>query len=499
MSDVLIFSGTTEGRKLSELLARNAVACDVCVATEYGEAVMEPSEYIHVHRGRLDEQGMRKLFDKTGCRVVVDATHPYADIVTKTVKKALRCTGIEYIRLERKRSMSSGNSVYSSVEECAKALSLTQGNVLLTTGSKELSHFCCYKELKDRLYARVIPSIESLSICYENGLSGRQITAAQGPFTEETNIAAIRQYDIKHIVLKESGTVGGEDAKLAAAIKTGITAHIIKRPESKADDTVTGCGQQADIYDSTDKVFDMKKAVERLSDILGVSIKKAPQKVFLIGTGCGDQKLLTCQAMELIMSSDYIFGAKRMTGLASKLNPSAKMYDLYRASDIIPVIDEIKKSSSGDINISVLFSGDISFFSGASELYRKLKAIPDTEAVMVPGISSMSLFFARLGMAYQDADIISTHGVSPDIWRTELEHKVKEGRKVFFITSGAADIRTLGSMILGLSDSWSFKKMPHIYLGFNLSYEDEKVWEASPAECAVTEEKGLYVVLILPA
>ena len=312
MSDVLIFSGTTEGRKLSELLARNAVACDVCVATEYGEAVMEPSEYIHVHRGRLDEQGMRKLFDKTGCRVVVDATHPYADIVTRTVKKALRCTGIEYIRLERKRSMSSGNSVYSSVEECAKALSLTQGNVLLTTGSKELSHFCCYKELKDRLYARVIPSIESLSICYENGLSGRQITAAQGPFTEETNIAAIRQYDIKHIVLKESGTVGGEDAKLSAAIKTGITAHIIKRPESKADDTVTGCGQQADIYDSTDKVCDMKKAVERLSNILGKRIKKGPQKVYLIGTGCGDQKLLTCQAMELIMSSEYILKEKRM-------------------------------------------------------------------------------------------------------------------------------------------------------------------------------------------
>ena len=44
MKNVMIFSGTTEGRRLAETLVKNGIFCHVCVATEYGLQVMESSE-----------------------------------------------------------------------------------------------------------------------------------------------------------------------------------------------------------------------------------------------------------------------------------------------------------------------------------------------------------------------------------------------------------------------------------------------------------------------
>ena len=342
MSSVLIFSGTTEGRLLAERLAGAYVPCDVCVATEYGEAVMQPSNLIKLHIGQLDEDGMRKLYEETGCRVVVDATHPYAELVTKTIKKSLNGTGIEYLRLERENTDLTVQHVYSDATECAAALTSTEGNILLTTGSKELHLFCKDDGLKNRLYARVIPSIESLNICYDNGLSGRQIIAAQGPFSEETNIAAIKQYDIKHMVLKESGKEGGEDAKLSAAIKTGITAHVIKRPVSAVENI-----EPNGISDNKVTPFgmNMNSVIKRLSDILDLKLEEEKLKVDLTGIGCGNPKLLTRQAEELIKESQHIFGAKRMLETAVRLNSKAVLHESYRADEIIPELKSIQEKA----------------------------------------------------------------------------------------------------------------------------------------------------------
>lgn len=82
------------------------------------------------------------------------------------------------------------------------------GNILLTTGSKELSVYCAEPELKKRLYVRVLPGMESLALCKKEELEGRQILALQGPFSEEMNLAFIHAYDIRYLVTKESGITG---------------------------------------------------------------------------------------------------------------------------------------------------------------------------------------------------------------------------------------------------------------------------------------------------
>ena len=89
LSKILIFAGTTEGRKLSEHLCERGIEHTVCVATEYGEIVLHENPFAHVHMGRMDSEGMRSFFAEQKCKLIVDATHPYAAIVTENIKQAV--------------------------------------------------------------------------------------------------------------------------------------------------------------------------------------------------------------------------------------------------------------------------------------------------------------------------------------------------------------------------------------------------------------------------
>ena len=51
--ELAIFAGTTEGRQLSEVLARAQIKHTICVATEYGETVLKPHPFVKVHQGRI--------------------------------------------------------------------------------------------------------------------------------------------------------------------------------------------------------------------------------------------------------------------------------------------------------------------------------------------------------------------------------------------------------------------------------------------------------------
>ena len=118
------------------------------------------------------------------------------------------------------------------VEAAAAWLSSVEGNILVTTGSKELASFCELKNYRQRVYARVLPSVESVQICRNLGYEGRHIIALQGPFSREMNLAMIREYDCRYLVTKDGGRAGGLEEKLDAASRAGITAVLIDRPDS---------------------------------------------------------------------------------------------------------------------------------------------------------------------------------------------------------------------------------------------------------------------------
>lgn len=477
MRKVLIFSGTTEGRNIAMNLAKVGILCEVSVATDYGVQVMEKNKHIQILKGRKDISEIKELLEQGNYDAVIDATHPYAVLVSENIRNSLKGCKTPYYRIERRNTLEKMDNCVcvSSNEECVKALIRTTGNILLTTGSKEIRQFTEKEELRKRIYARVLPSIESISLCQEAKLEGKQIIAMQGPFTKEMNKAMLEQYNIKILVTKESGKIGGVEEKLQAAEEMKIPCYVIKRPES---------------YQKKEHITE-EQLYRELEGKWKISIWQEDKIIVtLAGIGMGSKELITVGLQEKLKCANYVFGAKRMLELISEQNEKKKLYPYYTKEKILPILEQIKKENRGRTEVVILFSGDTGFFSGCEKLYEALKN-RSSEGIyvdIIPGISSISYLASRLGMGLQDAKIVSTHGVEKRIWEARLRNAVRCYEKVFLITSGVKDINHIGQLLE--------EKELEIVVASQLSYQDESIEILSQKEMQERKREALYVCLI---
>ena len=212
--NVVVFSGTTEGRELSRQLAALGIEVTVSVATPLGQEEQGSTPGVTVRCGRLLPDEMAALLGDAA--LCIDATHPYAVEATKNIKAAAEKAGVEYLRLLRPASPLPENClVFESAKQAAEALAAKEGNLLLATGAKELAQFAAIPP--ERLYPRVLPTLESIAACEAANIPHRNIIAMQGPFSFALNQAMMEQFHIRWLVTKDGGAAGGFDEKAAAA------------------------------------------------------------------------------------------------------------------------------------------------------------------------------------------------------------------------------------------------------------------------------------------
>lgn len=228
MYDVVLFGGTDEGHKIADFLKEQKASYVVCVATEYGAELLNRK---NVRVGRMTMEEMADFFDQNDVKLVIDATHPYAECVTENIKNACK---VKYIRVVREDIQADG-VYFENTQSAVKYLEKTIGNILITTGSKEIAKF---SSVSDRAFARVLPAEESLELCKNAGFKMKNIICMQGPYSKEFNSALIRELNIKYLVTKCTGKNGGFPEKTAAAKENGIECVIIKRPSQESGKTV---------------------------------------------------------------------------------------------------------------------------------------------------------------------------------------------------------------------------------------------------------------------
>lgn len=227
---VLIFGGATEGRLLFEQLRGLGIEASLQVATAYGKELVEEEMPSFVEYGRLDAEGMVRLFEKRLPEMVVDATHPYAVEVTKNLKAACETADIHYLRLSRAASAAEGVILCETIEDAAAWLDQRSGAVLSTIGSKGLHHLKGIRDYENRVYARILPLAEAVEDAVAQGFKGSHLICMQGPFTVEMNLAMLRQYKCDYLLTKDSGASGGFEEKLAAAEQAGAQVVLVGRP-----------------------------------------------------------------------------------------------------------------------------------------------------------------------------------------------------------------------------------------------------------------------------
>ena len=484
MKEILIFAGTTEGRKLSEYLAEAEINHTICVATEYGEIVLRQHPLVKVHQGRMNQEQIEKFLSNGKFYVVVDATHPFAKEITYNIQTALKEMGrigisIPYLRLKRDgiAKRENGITYFETNEECVRVLENTEGNILLTTGSKELYKYCVSEGIKHRLYVRVLPSVESLSLCTEQGICGKQVIAMQGPFTTEMNEAIIRQYEIAYLVTKESGVPGGYQEKINAAKKTGAKIFVIGCPKEEEGYSFSEICQK--LEDMGEEKFRAKNQIRENMEII------------LAGIGMGHVNGLTKEVERVISEADILLGAERMLNtICSK----AEKHPFYQAEQIIPYLHDIQSGNLFEENnkVVILFSGDSGFYSGCQSLYAALeKEITEgrikASLRILPGISSVAYLASCIGESYQDAAVYSIHGKK----LYNLARRIKNSPKTFLITSGVKDINQLGELLIDAG-----MQKCEIITGYQLSYEEQWVERHTPLECMELKEEGLYTCFV---
>ena len=435
MYKICIFAGTTEGRELVEFLSDHPVSVTACVATEYGETLLSPRDNLTISAQRLTIGEMEELFTRECFDLVVDATHPYASVVTENIASACAKTDTEYLRLLRGGASTPEDAVFvSDISGAVEYLNTRDGNILLTTGSKELSKFTPLKNFADRVYARVLPMEESLKLCESAGLKPAHILAMQGPFSKEMNVAMLKSVDAKFLVTKDSGSKGGFEEKQAAAREAGAKLVVIGRPPQR---------------DGLNFVDTLSLLCHRLG------LKSKPQ-VTVVGIGPGSKSAMTGEVRSALANADCIIGAKRMVEAVAEKGQA--VHHAIAPEAISAFIGQHREYR----HFVVAMSGDVGFFSGTKKL---LPSLQNCDVTVLPGISSMVYLCAKLGTSYENVVPVSVHGrdhdIIPDIQRNE---------RVFALVGGE---NGMGNLCRELTEAGlgSVK----VSVGERLSYPDEQI------------------------
>ena len=226
---VLLFGGTSEGRELT----RFGLPMIYSAATEYGAELARGAENTEVVVGRMDAREMKKFIDESHVACVIDATHPYAAGASENIRAACAACSVPLMRVLRRASEARRASLLvKSAAEAAEHIEKTSGNVLLTTGSKELAAFARVSD-RSRLFVRVLPDPDVIKKCAELGFDSGHIIAMQGPFSAAMNEEMLRMTGARWLVTKDGGAAGGTGAKMDAAEKCGVSVIMIERPREE--------------------------------------------------------------------------------------------------------------------------------------------------------------------------------------------------------------------------------------------------------------------------
>ncbi|SHI43233.1 precorrin-6A/cobalt-precorrin-6A reductase [Dethiosulfatibacter aminovorans DSM 17477] len=227
---ILIFSGIKDGREIASDLAGSGYETILSTLTEHGVAMVEEMDNLETIYGQMDVEKIEEFIGERNVQAVVDATHPYAEIISNNIEKACSNAGtrlFKYIRPEI--PLGEKVNVYEDIESLCVNLKTTEGNILLTTGSRKLEEYTKHLPV-ERLYVRVLPIRKSMEKVWDLGFKSNQIIAMQGPFSEEFNREIYKQCHIEHMVLKNSGPNGGTRQKIESALESNIETHLLDRP-----------------------------------------------------------------------------------------------------------------------------------------------------------------------------------------------------------------------------------------------------------------------------
>ncbi|WP_333677487.1 precorrin-6Y C5,15-methyltransferase (decarboxylating) subunit CbiT [Muricomes intestini] len=204
---------------------------------------------------------------------------------------------------------------------------------------------------------------------------------------------------------------------------------------------------------------------------------KEKRMIYLTGIGMGNERLMTQEAREVFESCDCIIGAERMVqALQAYKKP---IFVSYKPEEIYGLIKDHPEYQ----NVAVALSGDPGFYSGAKKIKEELF---DYCVCTVPGISSVIYLAAKLGISWEDAELVSIHGR-----KQNFIYEIARSKKTFLLFGGLDCAREICDKIhyYGMEDV-------EFYIGKYLSYEKEEILHKTGAQVRPEDFEGLAAAYV---
>ena len=215
---ILVFGGTTEGRKAVEVLEKAGNA--YYYSTKTGEQDITLHHGIRLD-GALDEEAMRAFCQKHDIRLIVDAAHPFASQLHQTIAQVSETTRIPTIRYERIYPSRDPDIIW--IDDYNK-IPHDIHSLLATTGVQSIAKLKPLEAEGIRIYYRILNRESSIALALKQGAQKEQLCYYENP--QDISV------DTDAILLKESGVSGGFPEKVEAAKAKGMKVIALKKPET---------------------------------------------------------------------------------------------------------------------------------------------------------------------------------------------------------------------------------------------------------------------------
>lgn len=212
---ILVFGGTTEGRRAAEVLEE--AGNSYYYSTKTGEQELTLHYGVRTD-GAMDGEAMRQFIREHAIRLMVDAAHPFAATLHQTIGEVASDMRIPVIRYERIYPPRDPDITWI---DDYRQVPTDIHSLLATTGVQSISKLKWLEAEGVNVIYRILNRESSIRLAHEQGATDEQLC-----FFEDDILP-----DADTILLKESGLSGGFVEKVAEARERGMRIIVLKRPE----------------------------------------------------------------------------------------------------------------------------------------------------------------------------------------------------------------------------------------------------------------------------
>ena len=252
---VLIFGGTTEGRKAAEVLEE--AGSPYFYSTKTGEQDIA-LHHGTVISGAMNGEAMLAFCREHGIRLVVDAAHPFATQLHETIARVCSDLQVPIVRYERIYPPRDPSITW--IDDYAQVPTDVH-SLLATTGVQSIGKLKWLEREGVKVIYRILNRESSIQLAHQQGATDEQLcyyeTDPLTPFRGNFDV------DADAILLKESGLSGGFTEKVEAARQKGMRIIAIKRPKDPSRPPLKGEENNGG-WRVVNGSYGLRRAVEKL-------------------------------------------------------------------------------------------------------------------------------------------------------------------------------------------------------------------------------------------